>query len=312
MLNKSWQASMSTDPGPWFTPPRSCAETRSFFLQAVATDGGCLMYAADELCADEKVVLAAVTQDGHALRYASPQLRADPHFALECVKCSSEAMLYIASELRQDPHFTLQAALNGCSTDLVNPRLRIWLERRDELLNLMRETIDKQDLLGIREVIKEAEDHGLPAQDLQEPRMAVKKLAIDRAELAEDPRFADNAGRCAHKELLEEAIVQWTSSTTALEVEAACRAASVPCGPIFSIKDIMEDEHFKSRQCFEEVQLSGRSIKVPSIGPKLSWSPGRTLSGGPGIGQHSDEILREKLGLSDEQLTALRSQGVVA
>lgn len=147
-----------------------------FFLQAVATDGGCLMYAADELCADEKVVLAAVTQDGHALHYASPQLRADPHFALECVKCSSEAMLYIASELRQDPHFTLQAALNGCSTDLVNPRLRIWLERRDELLNLMRETIDKQDLLGIREVIKEAEDHGLPDQDLQEPRMAVKKL----------------------------------------------------------------------------------------------------------------------------------------
>eukprot|EP00435_Cladocopium_sp_Y103_P071808 s49_g38.t1 len=86
--------------------------------------------------------------------------------------------------------------------------------------------------------------------------------AMDRAELAEDPRFADNAGRCAHKELLEEAIVQWTSSTIASEVEAACKAASVPCGPIFSIKDIVEDEHFQSRQCFEEVQLSGRSIKA--------------------------------------------------
>lgn len=86
--------------------------------------------------------------------------------------------------------------------------------------------------------------------------------AMDRAELAEDPRFVDNAGRCAHKELLEEAIVQWTSATTAFEVEAACKAASVPCGPIFSIKDIMEDEHFKSRECFEEVQLSGRSIKA--------------------------------------------------
>lgn len=151
-------------------------QNAAFFLQAVAKDGACLMYAADELCANEKVVLAAVSQDGHSLRYASPQLRSNPDFALECVKCSSQAMLYIAPELRQDPHFTLQAALNGCDKDLVNPRLRIWLERRDELLDAMRETIDKQDLLGIREVIKDAEEHGLPDQDLQEPRMAVKKL----------------------------------------------------------------------------------------------------------------------------------------
>lgn len=147
-----------------------------FFLRAVAKDGACLMHAAEELCADEKVVLAAVAQDGHALRYAASNLRSDPDFALECVKCSSESILYIAPELRQDPHFTLQAALNGCSRDLLNPRLRVWLERRDELLARFRETIDNQDLLGIREVIKDAEKHGLPDRDFQEPRMAVKKL----------------------------------------------------------------------------------------------------------------------------------------
>ena len=135
---------------------------------------------------------------------------------------------------------------------------------------------------------------------------------MGREDLAEDPRFADNSGRCSHQELLEEAIIQWTSRTTASEVEAACKEASVPCGPIFSIKDIVEDEHFKTRQCFEEVELAGRKVKVPSIGPKLSLSPGATVSGGPLIGQHSDEVLREKLRLSDEELSTLRQQGVIA
>ncbi|CAJ1407196.1 unnamed protein product [Effrenium voratum] len=144
-----------------------------FLLRAVAKDGGCLRYAADELCADEK---AAVSQNGHAMRFAAPSVRAERHFALECVKSNSEAMLYVSTELRDDAHFTLEAALSGCSKDLVNPRLRVWLEKRDELLVRMRETIDNQDLPGIREVIKDGEEHGLPDKDLQEPRSAVKKL----------------------------------------------------------------------------------------------------------------------------------------
>ncbi|CAK9103451.1 unnamed protein product [Durusdinium trenchii] len=137
--------------------------------------------------------------------------------------------------------------------------------------------------------------------------------AMGRADLAEDPRFAENSGRCKHQELLDQAIIEWTSSNDASEVQAACKAAAVPCGPIFSIKEIMDDEHFQSRKCFEEVELShGGHLKVPAIGPKLSWSPGRTDSGGPSIGQHSDEVLREKLQFSEDEISALRNDRVIA
>eukprot|EP00439_Symbiodinium_sp_Y106_P064800 s1217_g10.t1 len=107
------------------------------------------------------------------MRYASPALKSDPVFALEAIKKNSEAILYISRDLRQDPHFTLQAALSGCSRDLLDPRLR---EQRDELLARMRTAIDDQDVFGVREVIKDGEEHGLSDQDLQEPRMALKKL----------------------------------------------------------------------------------------------------------------------------------------
>ncbi|CAJ1357788.1 unnamed protein product [Effrenium voratum] len=137
-------------------------------------------------------------------------------------------------------------------------------------------------------------------------------LAMGRADLAEDPRFASNEGRCAHEDILEEVIEFWAATIPASEVESACKQASVPCGPIFSIKDIMQDEHFQARQCFEEVKLpNGQLVKVPAIGPKLSMSPGTTEHGGPALGQHSDEILREKLGLSDQELSSLRAEGVI-
>lgn len=136
---------------------------------------------------------------------------------------------------------------------------------------------------------------------------------MGRSDLAEDKRFEDNAGRCRHQDVLDEAIIEWTRSKDAAEVQAACKEAAVPCGPIFSIKDIMEDEHFRARGCFEDVHLpDGRSVKVPAIGPKLSATPGNTSGGGPQLGQHTTEVLREKLRLSDDELSTLRSEGVIA
>ncbi|CAE7462145.1 unnamed protein product [Symbiodinium natans] len=135
---------------------------------------------------------------------------------------------------------------------------------------------------------------------------------MGRQELGQDPRFANNAGRCEHQDLLDEAIIAWTRSKTAAEVQAACKEAAVPCGPIYSIKDIMEDEHFQARGCFEDVHLpDGRAVKVPSIGPKLSASPGSTAAGGPRLGQHTTEVLQEKLQLSDDELSTLRTAGII-
>jgi len=138
-------------------------------------------------------------------------------------------------------------------------------------------------------------------------------LAMDRADLADDPRLADNAGRVERQELLDAAIAEWTASRSVGEVQAACDAISVPCGPINSIREIVEDEHFQARGCFETVQTpDGQALKVPSIAPRLSATPGRTLRGGPRLGEHTDEVLAEILHLPPEELAELRAAGVTA
>jgi crotonobetainyl-CoA:carnitine CoA-transferase CaiB-like acyl-CoA transferase len=62
---------------------------------------------------------------------------------------------------------------------------------------------------------------------------------------------------------------------------------------------------------FEEVDIDGKSLKIPAIMPKLSATPGRTDWPGGEVGSHNEEILKGVLNLSDEDIAGLREQGVV-
>eukprot|EP00928_Gymnodinium_smaydae_P015560 TRINITY_DN15762_c0_g1_i1.p1 TRINITY_DN15762_c0_g1~~TRINITY_DN15762_c0_g1_i1.p1 ORF type:complete len:791 (-),score=142.30 TRINITY_DN15762_c0_g1_i1:88-2460(-) len=138
-------------------------------------------------------------------------------------------------------------------------------------------------------------------------------VAIGREDLASDERFADNAGRVEHQGLLDAAIAEWSSKHTVEEAQAACDAAQVPCGPIYSIRDIFADPHFEARGCFESVTTrDGQPLRVPAVGPKLSETPGRTLRGGPTIGEHTDEVLRRVLNMPAAEIKSLRDSGIVA
>ena len=72
--------------------------------------------------------------------------------------------------------------------------------------------------------------------------------------------------------------------------------AGVPVGPIYSIEDIVNDEHFQARDMLQTVALpDGESVLVPGIVPKLSETPGSIEWIGPELGQHNDEVLGRKL-----------------
>lgn len=141
-----------------------------------------------------------------------------------------------------------------------------------------------------------------------------KKLmcAIGRKDLAEDPRLRHNAGRVEHEERIDSAIEAWTKSHTFREVFETLEAAGVPCGPIYSIAEIMRDPHFIARGLFEEVTiLDGEQLRIPRILPFLSETPGQTKWVGPPLGAHNEEIFKGVLGLSDEELEALHEEGVI-
>jgi crotonobetainyl-CoA:carnitine CoA-transferase CaiB-like acyl-CoA transferase len=136
--------------------------------------------------------------------------------------------------------------------------------------------------------------------------------AIDRPDLAADPRLATNDGRVPHAAMIDEAIAAWTQT---LPYEAAflvLEAADVPCGPIYSIADQVRDPHFAARGLIEHVQVgTGQDVAIPALAPLLSETPGRTTWPGPPLGAHNDEVYGGLLGLTTEAIAALRTRGVI-
>ena len=135
--------------------------------------------------------------------------------------------------------------------------------------------------------------------------------AAGRPDMAEDARLANNAGRVEHEAEIDAAISAWTTKLDSSAVLAALEDAAVPSGPIYSIADMVGDPQFEARGLFESVEYDGRSLKIPAITPRLSETPGRTQWAGPEVGAHTDEVLRNMLSLSDEEVAELRDQGVV-
>ena len=136
--------------------------------------------------------------------------------------------------------------------------------------------------------------------------------AAGREDLAADPRLEQNDGRVQHEEEIDGAISDWASRHTFSEVLASLEEAQVPAGPIYDMKDIVEDEHFKARDMFETATLAdGTEVKLPNMVPKLTKSPGGTSWAGPELGAHNEEVYQGMLGMSAEEIDELRRDGVV-
>ncbi len=135
--------------------------------------------------------------------------------------------------------------------------------------------------------------------------------AIGRQDLADDPRMASNAGRVQHEKELDAAITTWTGTLTSAEVLAALEKVDVPAGPIYSVGDMMKDEHFRARGLFEKVEVDGGELTIPAMVPFLSDTPGRTVWPGPAIGAHNQEVFGGLLGYTAADLRRLQDQGVI-
>jgi len=136
--------------------------------------------------------------------------------------------------------------------------------------------------------------------------------AIDKPELIDDPRFADNEKRVENVEPLDAEIEQWTRQHTTAEAIEILEEHDAIVGPVYDMADIRTDEQFKAREDFVE-------IDDPEVGPietfapipKFSRTPGAVEFLGPAHGEHNQEILGEELGLSAEELAALEDEGVI-
>jgi crotonobetainyl-CoA:carnitine CoA-transferase CaiB-like acyl-CoA transferase len=138
-------------------------------------------------------------------------------------------------------------------------------------------------------------------------------MAMGRPELASSSTYGEQKTRLAHRHDVNEIVRDWCGSLTREEVLERCYATDTPAGPLNNIADIFGDRQFHARRNLVAVseEKTGESIIVPSPVPQLSETPARIRSLGPELGQHTDEVLREVLGLDDAHIARLRQQKVI-
>ena len=135
--------------------------------------------------------------------------------------------------------------------------------------------------------------------------------AVGRPEMGTDEKYATNALRVVHEAEIDQVLSDWCASLSLDDAIRILEQHRVPCGPVFSVVDMMKDPHYQARGLFESVEINGEPLKIPAMMPKLNNTPGGTQWPGPKIASHTDEIL-EGLGLDSEQIAALKRSGVVA
>ena len=136
-------------------------------------------------------------------------------------------------------------------------------------------------------------------------------IAIGRPDMAEDPRLEQNQGRVENEKEIDAAIEKWTREHTSDEVLTTMDEVSVPAGPILSVEDMMNDEHYIARGMFQEVEANGRTLHIPAMLPILTETPGSTEWPGPELSEHTEEVLTDLLGKDEGEITQLREDGVV-
>jgi formyl-CoA transferase len=137
--------------------------------------------------------------------------------------------------------------------------------------------------------------------------------AMDQPELADDTRFATHIARGDNQEELEAIVAEWARRHSAADIDRILNEAGVICGPIYTIADIFEDEHYRARGMLVTHDDPDFGEYVgPGIVPKFSETPGEVRWSAPWEeGSHNREVYGGLLGLTDEELAQLKEQGVL-
>jgi formyl-CoA transferase/succinyl-CoA--D-citramalate CoA-transferase len=137
--------------------------------------------------------------------------------------------------------------------------------------------------------------------------------AMGRPELATDDRYARHEARGARQAELDDEIAAWTAGSTADELLAVLERHSVPSGLIHAAPDLATDPQLAARDMVLRLAAGfDRPVPMAGVVPKLSRTPGAVRTVGPELGEHTDVVLRELAGLSDDQLADLHTAGVIA
>ncbi|TKI05801.1 CaiB/BaiF CoA transferase family protein [Martelella alba] len=136
--------------------------------------------------------------------------------------------------------------------------------------------------------------------------------ALDAVDLPSDPRFATDPQRLAHQNALRERIEHWLCGKTVAQAVALLDEAGVPAAPVWTLEAALASPHAQARQLLKpikhptagDIAIFTQPVKMSGMAPPTDLQP-------PTLGQHTRQILTQKLQLSQQELERLQQQGVI-
>ena len=136
--------------------------------------------------------------------------------------------------------------------------------------------------------------------------------AMERDDLLREPHFGTMAQRAEHGDEINAIVAAWVKARTAREVQDVLERHEVPFGVAYSVADIFADPHIAARGDIETVDdpVIG-PVRMQGVYPRFSRTPGAVSRGAPRLGAHNEEVYCGLLGLTTEELGALKRDGVI-
>jgi crotonobetainyl-CoA:carnitine CoA-transferase CaiB-like acyl-CoA transferase len=135
---------------------------------------------------------------------------------------------------------------------------------------------------------------------------------IGRPDLALHPEYSTNALRVTNRRVLEAILESTFRERPMAEWVESMRSAGIPCSPVRSFQEVMQDPQTAARGMFPEVVVpSFGKHRVTGPPVKLSATPGRVGASAPALGQHTHTVLSDLLGMDDASIGALAEAGII-
>jgi crotonobetainyl-CoA:carnitine CoA-transferase CaiB-like acyl-CoA transferase len=136
--------------------------------------------------------------------------------------------------------------------------------------------------------------------------------ATGRADLAADPALATNRGRVENHDRLFEALQEMFEERPVAHWIERCEAAGVPCGPILEVAEALAHPQLAARGMIVEMEhaRAGR-VRMAGTPIRFSETPASPTAPPPTLGEHTEEVLRDVLGLDESRIATLKARGVI-
>lgn len=150
----------------------------------------------------------------------------------------------------------------------------------------------------------------------REPQFALLAELVGQPGWVGDPRFAERQGWVDHlDDVIRPAVEAWAADKTRVEACEAMSAAGIAAGPCFRDEEVVADPHVAARNMLVELPRTdgvAEPVLIPGNPVKMTQVAEGPETRVPWLGEHTDEVLATELGLTEDELAALRADGVIA